>query len=493
MDDLKRQGATAFFWDFFGKMAMHGTAFIVTIFLARLLEPSAFGLVAMVMVIVTVAKVFTDVGLGGALIQRRRVLPVHFSSVFYFNILVGVALTLITFFSAPLISEFYENEALVPIVEVMSFMFIITAFSSVQTNILRKDLHYAALTKANFFSALLSGIAGVALAFYGAGVWSLVSQAILRVLFYNVFIWKVSNWFPSFSFSFKALRQLWGYGFRIFLSGLLETVFTHLDVIIIGKLFTPAALGFFQQAKALDGLIVKYSSGSIMAVLFPILSKVQNDLPRFQHIVIRTLEIICFIVFLLLGGMYLVSEELIVTLFTEKWLPAAAYFKLLVLSGFAYPISALLVNILKGRGNSKAFLRLEIYKKILLSINFYIGFLWGIEGYLFGLVITSVLSVALNIVFASREIQLAVHQFVRPIVVQMMVSVVAVISVVYICPHIDLNNILLIVVKGFLFTFLYFVFSAVFKTGPFMTFRNQILQVIKRKMSLELKRDTHAE
>jgi teichuronic acid exporter len=487
MDDLKRQGAKAFFWDFFGKMAMHGTAFIVTIFLARLLEPSAFGLVAMVMVIVTVAKVFTDVGLGGALIQRRRVLPVHFSSVFYFNILVGTVLTLITFFSAPLISEFYENEKLVPIVELMSVMFLITAFSSVQTNILRKDLNYAALTKVNFISALLSGVAGITLAFYGAGVWSLVAQAVSRVVFYNVFIWYASKWFPSFTFSFKALRQLWGYGFRVFLSGLLETVFTRLDIIIIGKLFTPAALGFFQQAKALDGMIVKYSSGSIMAVLFPVLSKVQNDLPRFRHIAIRTLELICFIVFLLLGGMYLVSEELIVVLFTEKWLPAAAYFKILVLSGFAYPISALLVNILKGRGNSKAFLRLEIYKKILLGINFYVGFLWGIEGYLYGLVIASTLSAALNIVFASHEIQLPALHFVRPIIVQMALSVVAVISVVHISSYLELNNILSVVVKGFLFTFLYFVFSAVFRTGPFTTFKNQAVQVLNRKKSQDKK------
>lgn len=481
MDNLKSQGAKAFLWDFFGKMAMHGTAFIVMIFLARLLEPSEFGLVAMVMVIVTVAKVFTDVGLGGALIQRRRVLPVHFASVFYFNIFVGAVLTLITFFSATLISEFYKNEELVPIVQVMSIMFLITAFSSVHTNILRKELNYAALTKVNFFSALLSGVAGVALAFYGAGVWSLVIQALSRVVFYNLFIWFASHWTPSLLFSFKALRQLWGYGFRVFLSGLLETIYTRLDVIIIGKLFTPAALGFFHQAKALDGMIVKYSSGSIMAVLFPILSKVQNDLPRFQHISIRTLEIICFVVFLLLGGMYLISEELIVTLFTDKWLPAAAYLKILLLSGFAYPISALLVNILKGRGNSKAFLRLEIYKKILLSINFYVGFMWGIEGYLYGLVIVSFLSVALNTVFASREIHLPVLQFIRPMTVQMLLSVVAVIFVLYITSGLELNNILLIVVKGFLFAFLYFLISAVFRTAPFTTFRNQALQVLRRK------------
>ena len=352
MDNLKSKGTTAFLWDFFGKMARHGTSFIVTIFLARLLDPSAFGLIAMIMVIVMVAMIFTDVGLGGALIQRRRVLPVHYASVFYFNIFVGGILTIITFFSATWISDFYDNEQLILITQVMSVMFFINAFSSVQTSKLRKELNYAALSKAEVSAAVLSGVTGITLAFYGAGVWSLVAQALSRGVFYNIFVWIASKWVPSFLFSFKALRQLWGFGFRMFLSGLLDIIFTRLDIIIIGKLFTPAILGFFDVAKRLNEMVVQYSSGSIMAVLFPLLSKVQNDLPRFQNIAIKTLGLISFVVFFLLGVMYLISEELIVVLFTEKWLPSVEYFKILLLSGFAYPVSSLLVNILKSRGNS---------------------------------------------------------------------------------------------------------------------------------------------
>ncbi|WP_373032845.1 lipopolysaccharide biosynthesis protein [Sulfurovum sp.] len=480
MDNLKAQGTKAFIWDFSGKLAMHGTGFIVTIFLARLLEPAEFGLVAMVMVIIGIAQIFTDVGLGSALIQRRRVLPVHYSSVFYFNIVIGSILTLITFLSAPLIAGFYNNEQLIPLAQVMSIAFLINAFSSVQATKLRKELNYQALTVANFTSSLLSGIVGVFMAFNGGGVWSLVALTLSRGVIFNIYVWIVAGWVPSLLFSFKALMQLWGFGFRMFLSGALDAVFTRLDVIIIGKLFTPAVLGFFDRAKSLDQMIVYYSSGSLMSVLFPVLSKVQNDLSRFQSIIIKALGVISFVVFLLLGVMYLISEELVVILFSEKWLPSAEYFKLLILSGFAYPVSALLVNVLSSRGNSKAFLRLEIYKKIVFGSNLAIAFMWGIEGYLYGLVLASILAVYLNIIFASVEIRLPKFSFVQPIIVQMTLALITVIGVKELCLGLEYSNIIMLLLKASVFTILYILASRIFGTSSYKNFVEQILPVIQQ-------------
>ncbi len=488
MDNLKSKGTIAFIWDFFGKLARNVTGFIVTIFLVRLLEPSDFGLIAMIMVIVSVAFIFTDIGLGSALIQRRRVLPIHYSSVFYFNVFVGMLLTLITFFSASWISEFYNNEKIVSLMQVMSIIFVINAFSSTQNSKLRKELNYAALAKANVSASVLSGVLGITLAFYGAGVWSLVGQALSRAVFYNISVWSASKWVPSLSFSFKALRQLWGFGFRIFLSGLLEVIFTQLDIIIIGKLFAPAILGFYDQAKRLNAMIIQYSSGSIMAVLFPVLSKIQNDLPRFQNIVLKTLGVISFVVFFLLGIMYLISEELIVLLFTEKWLPSVDYFKILVLSGFGYPVSALLVNVLSSRGNSKAFLRLEIYKKILQSINLYVGFLWGIEGFLYGLVVVSILGVSLNILFASREIKLPFMIFVKPVITQAFLSIVAVWLVLAITQNIEAYNIILILLKGIVFGIIYISINKLFKTSSYGYIMDQIKQYLRKKKKNKYRR-----
>ncbi len=481
MDDLKSKGVGAFFWDFFGKIARHGTTFIVTIFLARLLEPSDFGLIAMVMVIVMVAFVFTDVGLGGALIQRRRVLPVHFASVFYFNLLIGALLTLITLLSAGWISGFYGNPRLIPLIQAISPLFVINAFGSIQTSKLRKELDYAALTKAEVSSGVLSGAVSILLAWGGAGVWSLAAQVLMRALFYDLFVWYSSRWVPSFSFSFKALKQLWGFGFRMFLSALLETIYSKLDVMIIGKLFSPAVLGFFDQARRLDLMVTQLSSGSFVAVLFPVLSKVQNNLPRFQTIVIKTLGIISFVTFFLLGIMYLVSEELIVLLFSDKWLPSAAYFKILVLGGFAYPVSALLVNILTGRGNSKAFLRLEIYKKILLTVNLFVGFLWGIEGYLYGLAVAGALSVGLNILFASREIRLPFWVLAKPVVTQMAIAAAAV-GIVSLLPNENYGILLLFFVKSISFAVVYVVINRVLRTSSYEYFSKEAIQIVSHTM-----------
>jgi O-antigen/teichoic acid export membrane protein len=487
LSNLKAEGTKAFIWDFFGKMTRQGMGFVVSIFLARLLEPSDFGLIAMVMVIIGIANVFTDVGLGSALIQRRRVRPIHYSSVFYFNILIGLFLTLITYFSAPWISEFYNNEQLLPLTQVMSISFILAALSSVQSTQLRKKLNYSLLTKIGLISSLISGVLGISLAFWGAGVWSLVAQALSTGIIYNILIWTAGHWKPSLEFSWKALTQLWGFGFRMFLSGMLDAIFTRIDFLIIGKLFPPATLGYFQRAKSLNSMAVQYSSGSLMAVLFPVLSKVQNNLPRFQNIIIKSLGIISFIVFLLLGGLYLVSEELIVLLFSDKWLPSVDFFKILVLSGFAYPVSALLVNVLSSRGNSKAFLRLEIYKKLIASVNFVVLWFWGIDIFLYGLIVQATLNVSLNILFASREINLPFFQFAKPILIQMGITVAAVMLTLFIIQNIDFTDIIMFMIKGSIFTFLYFLLNFIIKTSSFEYFLEQMMPIIKKKFEKKMK------
>lgn len=480
MNDLKAKGTKAFIWDFFGKTATHGMGLIVSIILARLLEPSDFGVIAIVMVIVSIASVFTDIGLGGALIQRRRLHPVHYSSVFYFNVFVGFLLTLIVYFSASWVSEFYQNEQLVNLVQVISFLFIINAFSSVQSTRLRKELNYSLLTKISLVSSLISGIIGISLAFLGAGVWSLVAQTFAGGIIYNILIWSVAKWLPDLTFSWKALMQLWGFGFRMFLVGLIDRIYTRLDYLIIGKLFTTTTLGFYQRAKSLNTMAVEYSSGSLMAVLFPVLSQVQNDLLRFQDIILKGLGIISFVVFLLFGNLYLVSEELIVILFSDKWLLSVEYFKILAFSGFAYPINALLVNVLSSRGNSKAFLRMAVYKKSVAFSNLGVGFLFGIEGFLYGLIIVAVINTNITIIMASRESSIAKLKFYKLIIVQVIIAATAlllVLSIVALLPDVAITA---LIIKLFIFSLVYICLNYLFKTLSFEYFLEQFIPILEQ-------------
>jgi len=487
LSNLKQQGTKAFIWDFFGKLATHGMSFVVSIFLARLLEPSDFGLIAMVMVIIGIAQVFSNVGLSSALIQRRRALPIHFNSVFYFNILIASILAVINYFSASYIGDFYDNSELVLLIQVMSLSFVIAAFNNVQNAKLRKELNYVLFTKIRLTSSLLSGILGISLAFWGAGVWSLVVQILMMDIIYSILIWSTSRWKPSLEFSWKALMQLWSFGFRLFLSAMLDTIFKRLDFLIMGKLFPLATLGFFQRAKSLNSMVMQYSSGSLMSVLFPVLVKVQNDLPRFQNIILKSLGIISFVVFLLLGGLYLISEELIVLLFSDKWLPSVIFFKILILSGFGYPISALLINALKSRGNSKAVLRLEIYTMLIASANLVILYFWGIDMYLYGLIIQATLVVSLNILFTSREIALPFYTFAKPILAQMNLSVIAVVSTIFITKNIESFNIIMLLIKGSIFTLLYITLNYIIKTSSFESFLEQVIPIIKKKFEKKVK------
>lgn len=488
MSSLKSEGIRAFIWHFFGKLGAQGIAFIVAIFLARLLEPAEFGLVAMVSVIIGMAQIFTDIGLGGSLIQRRRVLSIHYSSVFYFNISIAAFLTLLTFFSASLISDFYNNEQLVALAQVMSFSFIITAFSSVQSAKLRKELNFSLLTKIRISSGLISGIIGILLAVYGAGVWSLVAMSLSSGISYNILIWYASKWTPSLRFSFKALRQLWGFGSRIFIAVVLDTFVARLDLLIIGKLYSPAILGFFQRGKALTTIVVQYSSGTLIPILFPTLSKMQNDLPQFQNVIVKLFGVVVFVVFLLLGGLYLVSEELIILLFTEKWLPSAEYLKILLLSGFEIPVGAVLITVLSGRGNSKAFLRLEIYKKIIFVLNLSLIFFIGINGYLYGLILVAGFALSFNVYFASREIKLPVPVFIKPFIAQMVISVFAVICLILIFEHVELPNAVLLLLKGLLFVLLYVFLSWLLKTDSYRYCYALVTPLIKKRFAMNAER-----
>ena len=474
MTDLKEQGIQAFIWDILGKLGTHASTFIVTIILARLLEPSDFGLIAIIMVIVSLASIFSDIGLGGSLIQRRKLHQVHYSSVFFFNISIGLLLTLAAFLSAEWIANFYNNEQLVSVVQATSFLFVISAFHAVQTVILKKELKYDVLTKVNLTASIGSGVIGVALAIWGAGVWSLVAQLISREIIVNLVIWSKTSWIPKAAFSLKALKQLWSYGMNMFLAEMLDTIYEKADYMIIGKLFAPATLGFFHQAKQLNQFVIEYSAGSLMSVLFPVLSKIQNDLPKFQRVIIKSTGIISFVTFLLLGGLYLVADEVIIILLGEKWVSSVFYFKIILLSGFAYPISALMVNVLSSRGKSKDFLRLEIYKKIIQTVNFYILYAFGIQAFLYSIVISSLLGTSLNIYFATREINISFFKVVKPIIIQAIISVGLVLIIQAISLNIHLPSFLMLLIKGFAFLFSYIGINWILRIKSFEIIKEQV-------------------
>jgi teichuronic acid exporter len=244
-------------------------------------------------------------------------------------------------------------------------------------------------------------------------------------------------------------------------------------------LFAADTLGFFQRAKSLNAMVSRNASSSLMAVLFPVLSKVQSDIPRLRRIVVNLLGVLSFVTFLLLGGLYIVSHELIVLLFGEKWVVSVDYFKILVISSFAFPLSGLLVNVLSSLGKSGIFLRLEIYKKIFVVANLGILLLHGIHWYLYGLIVVAILGVSLNLVFACREIDVSVNLVAAPIVSQATVTLLSVFAVVYTAPFFQLGLLSGILAKGSMFAALYLLLSAGFRTSAYFAARQQLTESLK--------------
>lgn len=474
MDDLKAKGKNAFFLDFTGKIIIRFSGILVTVILARLLDPSDFGLVALSSVFIGISQVFIEAGLTGSIIQRRRLHPMHYSSVFFLNFFAALLLILLFNLLAPGIGSFYEKNEVSLIIQVSSFSFLLYALSSLHRTKFRKELDYKLLMRAEVSASFLSGLLGISLAVQHLGAWSLVAQSIANGLFLNIMLWGSTPWKPKIGFSWRALKQLWGFGGRTFFISLLDAILSRIEYAVIGKFFTADILGFYYRAKSLDRLIIKNSAGSLVSVMFPVLSKIQNDLPRFQNVVLRTLAIISFLVFMISGMMYVISYEFIIVVFSEKWLPAVQYYELIVLYGFSFPIIALLANVLKSRGKAKDFFRLNLYIKSLVFFNLGTVIVIGIQGYLYGMLIISFVSVALNIRFAAREISLRVWDFAKPIISQMAIAVLVVFAMYQLDIFSGLDRYWhQMVLKILVYLVAYIGISRLFMTIPYRRFMEQ--------------------
>lgn len=356
------------------------------------------------MVVISIFSYFISSGLFSSIIQRERVDESHLSSVFYFNVLVAVVLTVVVLLAAPYIAGFFNtSEIFVSVLQVLSTVFIISAFTQVQEAIIRKEMNFKTLAQGSVLSTIISGSIGVWLAWNEYGVWSLVVQMILEKIVFLVYVWIKSSWSPKLIFSITKIKELWTFGFHMFVSALLNNIVSNLDSIVISKRFSTIELGLFSRAKTLNAFAARYSSESISAIMFPAMAKQQSNKEKLIELGMKSEIIISFISFGLLGWLYLTSEMIISIVLGPKWLEAIPIYKLLCLSGFAYPMGVATSSILQASGLSKVFLRLEFIRKLISISGLFIGLSFGIEGYLISLVITGIINLLINIYICAKN------------------------------------------------------------------------------------------
>lgn len=378
MTTLKKKSAVAFAWDMGGTLVNQGSGFVISIFLARLLDPAEFGLVGMAMVFISISQVFIDVGFASALVQNKHNTKLTYSSVFYLNLAAGILLTTIFYFIAPLIGNFYENEQITDLVKWLSLIFVFNSLNIVQAAILQRELNFKILTIRSSVAAIAGGIVGITCAFSGLGVYSLVAQSLTGALLGTILLWSTSDWKPDLKFSWLELKKLTGFSSYVFTDRFISTIFQRLDILLIGKLFSPAILGFYTRAVSLKDIVARYSSSSLTKVFYPVLSSVQDDTQAFNKIYLKVVSVIAFLSFGITGVLYVLGKDIILILFGDKWLPSVAIFQVLIIGACNYPVNSMMVNAFMSKGKSRENFWIGIFRKSVRIIPLLIAYFYGL-------------------------------------------------------------------------------------------------------------------
>lgn len=430
-----------FFWDFVGRFSGQVLAFTFSVFLTRILDPSQFGLIGVSMVVIAVANVFLDMGFKYALVQKAEVSREEYSAVFYLSLGISFLLAIICFFIAQPLAVFYRQPSVEPIIRVLSSIFIINALTLIPNTIIYKKMDFKAISTFNIIAAVISGTTGITLAIKGFGVWSLVAQTLSSSVCLWILYQGYTRWTPILGFNFSWVKPLWGYGSKMFLATLSDNLFSRLDVFIIGRIFPLQTVGFYTRAQSLDQFVRHFSANNIVTVLFPQIAKLQHDRDTLRQLYVRFLHLISFLSVGLSGFLFTIAEPLFTMLFTEKWLFAAELFKIMALMGFAWPVSALMCNIIAGVGNSKVLLGLEIPKRLIMILVFIFGFLWGIKGFLYTLTLSSMITISLNAYYAGRELQFRLWPQWKVIIPYLLATTVTVLITMLILFWMDLSTV----------------------------------------------------
>jgi teichuronic acid exporter len=392
----------AFFWSFIEKAGLQGIQFVISIVLARLLLPEQYGLIGMLAIFLAVAQSFLDSGFGSALIQKQDVKHVDECSIFYFNIAIGLLAAGLICLVAPAIARFYHQPVLEPLSRFLSLNIVINSFSLIQVTLLTKRLDFKTQAKISIFTVFLSGPVGIALAYNGFGVWSLAIQQVCGNLARTALLWLFCSWRPSWSFSLPALRQMFAYGSRLLASGLLDRVFENIYSIVIGKLFSAVSLGHYTRALTLQQLPAASLTDIVSRVTFPLFSGMQYEASQLKEGFRKALTTLAFINFPVFVGLALVARPLVRVLLTDKWLPCVPYLQLLAVVGLMYPLHAIHLNMLKAKGRSDLFFRLEVLKKILIAAIIAVTWRFGVEAMIAGQVLLSILAYYLNSYYTAK-------------------------------------------------------------------------------------------
>ncbi len=476
---LKKQAVHGTFWALIQQFSTQGISIIVSIILARLLLPSEFGLIAMIGIFMGIGNCLLDAGLGQSLIRTPNADQDDFSTVFFFNLIGSIFVYIMLFFAAPLISQFYHQEILTSIIRIYCLTIIISAFGAIQKTRLTQQMNFKTELLVALPSLVISSTVGIYLAFTGHGVWSLVWSSLVQSVLVTIQFWYHTKWRPSWVFNKEKFKYHFSFGVKLTVSGLIEVFFLNLYTLIIGKFYPPAQVGFYNRADSLQQLPVVNISAVLSKVTYPLFASIQNDDVRLKVIYKKIMQMVVFIIAPILLFMAILATPLFSFLFTDKWLPAVPYFQILCFGGVLYPIHSYNLHILNVKGRSDLFLKLEIFKKIMVVIVILISFQFGIYGLLYSTIIISILAFFINTHYSGKFLNYPAFEQSKDLLPILFLAIVSGIPV-FLCQHFlikqNCSTFFQLILGGLIGIFTYIVLAFLLKFESLTELKN----IIKR-------------
>ena len=401
-DSVRSQLLHGVAWNFVEKVLVRGISFIIGIILARLLSPSDFGLIGMLAIFVAISNVFIEGGLAKALIQRKDCQDIDFSTAFVANVGMSLVIYVILFLTAPLIADFYDEPVLVDIIRILSLNFILGSFNIVQRAKLMANVDFKSLAQINVISTIVSGGVGIAMAYYGCGVWSLVGQTLCSTIVLLLLFPLYSKWRPSVSFSGDSFRQLFGFGSKLMVTGVYSVILNNISTICIGRFYKSSQLGFYTRASQFSEMISSTLYDVLGNVTFPVLSHLQDDREKLIAVYRKSLFLTAMIIFPIMILCALLARPMVLIMLTEKWLPCVVMMQWLFLARMFTPLSSINMNILNAVGRSDLFMKLDFSKAPLILAILAITIPIGVEAITIGSFFTSFICFFINAYLPGR-------------------------------------------------------------------------------------------
>lgn len=479
--NLKQKAVSGMIWTALQRYSTMLIQFISGIILARLLTPYDYGCIGMLMIFMVLAESFIDGGFGSALIQKKRPTQEDYSTIFWFNIGMSVLLYAILYVSAPAISRFYDIPLLCDVLRVQGVILFIYAFNIIQKNQLRKKLNFKVLSIVTITTSITSLVITIFMAYHGFGVWALVTQNIITAAIPALVFWFYIKWRPIWTFSVKSFKELFSFGFYMFLTHLVNQFGNQFQGLLIGRFYNPSIMGLYSKAQATEKLSSQSISQVLTQVTYPLYAEAQDDKKALGNMIKRITMVLSFMTFPLMFILLLCAKPIFVLLYSDRWVGSVPYFQVLCIAGLAFSLQSVNYQSISAIGKSKTLFYWTMVKRLAGIIFVVLGLLlYGMKGLLIGMVLNTWFSYFVNIGLVSKHIGYKWTTQLLDILPVLIASTVAALASYYISAFFDLQLYVDGLVKLFIYLTIYIICALVFRLEAFTYTKTIIAPMLNR-------------